>query len=89
MTSVNTVYRDLRKTIPVLTFARKREVKDYLKLYNIDLATGEYRCKICGEIIREENDVGILINDGNSISLVCSKKSCMERANFLKIYETL
>ena len=88
MISTRQVFDNLRKVVPVIRFARRTEVEKYLKMYNIDLDSGEYRCAVCGERVTREN-VGMLVSDGSKVILVCSKPSCMAKADFLRLYEHL
>jgi hypothetical protein len=60
--------------LPVISFARFSDVDRYLKLYNIDLDTGKYRCAVCGDVITRENIYALIVN-GSSIKLICNKPS--------------
>jgi hypothetical protein len=68
----------LKNLLPVISFARPSDVDKYLKLYNIDLNSGKYRCAICGDIVTREN-ICALIAHGSSIKLVCNKPSCQAK----------
>jgi hypothetical protein len=68
----------LQKLLPVISFARPSDIDKYLKLYNIDLNSGKYRCAICGDIVTREN-IYALIAHGSSIKLICNKPSCQAK----------
>jgi len=86
MVNTKQVFADLRKIVPVITFAKRADTGKYLKMLNIDLDKEEYRCIICGEKISAKN-IGIIVSGENGIKIICNKPSCIAKANFLTLYE--
>ena len=77
----------VRKVIPLLSFAKKTKVKDYLLQCGIDLKRDSYKCVICGREIVTYEDVGVLITNKSGHVFVCSNPSCMAKADLVTIYE--
>ncbi len=48
MSRTSEAFKNLKKVIPAITFARKADVKKYLKAFNLDLDREEHKCAICG-----------------------------------------
>ena len=86
MANTKQVFNDLRKIVPVITFAKKADTQKYLKMLNIDLNKKEYKCIICGEKISPKN-IGIIVSGENSIKIICNKPSCIAKADLLTLYE--
>jgi len=70
--------RSLSKLLPVVSFARRSDVDKYLKMYNINLESGEYKCAVCGDPITREN-IYAIISNGTSIKIICNKPSCQAK----------
>ncbi|MCC6002848.1 MAG: hypothetical protein LM590_00700 [Thermofilum sp.] len=51
-----------QKLLPVISFAKPSDVDKYLKLYNIDLDSGKYRCAICGDVVTRKNIYALIVN---------------------------
>jgi len=63
MSRTSEAFKNLKKVIPAITFARKADVKKYLKAFNLDLDREEHKCAICGRKITP-NNIGIIVSDG-------------------------
>jgi hypothetical protein len=74
----------LKNLLPVISFARPSDVDKYLKLYNIDLDSGKYRCAICGDIVTRENIYALIVH-GSSIKLICNKPSCQDKFSIIPL----
>ena len=85
--SLTQVQEAMRKVVPVLSFVKRSGTKECLMRYGIDLKEGHYRCVICGRAITTYEDVGMLISNGKKHVLVCSKQSCMTKADLVTIYD--
>jgi hypothetical protein len=78
------IQSSLKNLLPVISFARPSDVDRYLKLYNIDLDSGKYRCAICGDVMTRENIYALIVN-GSSIKLICNKPSCQAKLSIIPL----
>jgi hypothetical protein len=76
--NVRSAYGSLCRLLPVISFARRSDIDKYLKMYNVNLESGKFRCAICGDIVTRENIYALIVN-GSSIKVICNKPSCQAR----------
>ena len=79
------VNRSVSRLLPLISFAKRSDIDEYLKMHNIDLEKEKYLCYVCGETITRDN-IGIIFSKEGSIKTVCNKSSCLDKINIYSLH---